>query len=213
VFPQVDLHIYERSMFAHRFYVTDCDGAAANLTGHDARLEIRRAHDALDLTAQTVVASDDSGDLLLTFADDLNHCTPVRFTSDDTLPTGLAVDTTYYLIRVSETTAHVAESLADALTPAPIAYADAGTGTHTMTAEMFVSTSTDDLTVDASGYVDLTWTGTQTEIIGNTHGPVLLYDIFIFPTGYPEQAVIISHGYVVAKKNVAIPVDVIAVPT
>lgn len=118
MFPQVDLHLYERSMFTHRFYVTDCTGAAADLTGYAARLELRREPD----------------------------------------------------------------------------------GT-----ELFTSTSDDDLAVNAAGYIDLTWTGAQTETIGNTHGPVLKYDLFAWPGGSPDSAVLIAHGYVVAKKNLSTP--------
>jgi hypothetical protein len=204
VFPKVDLHIYERSMFSHRFYVTDCDGAPANLTGHSARLEIRREFDASG-TAVTVAASSSSG-LLLTYAgSDLATGTPVQFTTAGTLPTGLSAATTYYLVRVSATTARVATTLANAFAGTVITYTNAGSGAHTMTPQAFVSTSADDLTVNAAGYVDLTWTGLQTEAIGSAHGPALKYDLFIFPTGVPANAIIIAHGYVVAKKNVAIP--------
>lgn len=205
MFPLVDLHIYERSMFSHRFYVTDCDGAAADLTGHSARLEVRREPDASGIST-AVVASSSAG-LLLTFAagTDFATFTPVRFTTAGTLPTGLAINTTYYLVRVSATTARVATSLANADAGTVIAYTNAGTGVHTMTTQMFVSTSSDDLSVSSSGYVDLTWTGTQTEAIGAAHGPVLKYDLFIWPTATPANAVIIARGHVVARKNVAIP--------
>lgn len=203
MFPQVDLHIYERSMFTHRFYVTDCDGAAADLTGYDARLELRREPDATG-SSYAVTASSSSG-LLLTLAADLPTFTPVQFTTTDTLPTGLTAGTTYYLVRVSATTARVATSLANAEAGTVVAYTDAGTGTHTMTAQNFVSTSADDLTVNAAGYVDLTWTGLQTEAIGSAHNVVLKYDLFIWPAATPANAIIIGQGYVVARKNKTVP--------
>lgn len=203
MFPQVDLHIYERSMFTHRFYVTDCDGAAADLTGYEARLEVRRSADATGDSA-TVAASSSSG-LLLTSATDFASYTPVQFTTTGTLPTGLSAGTTYWLVRVSATTVRVATTLANAVAGTVVAYTDAGTGTHTMTAQNFVSTSADDLTVNAAGYVDLTWTSYQTEAIGSAHGPCLLYDLFIFPTGAPASAVVIARGHVVARKNMAVP--------
>lgn len=56
----------------------------------------------------------------------------MRFTTTTTLPTGLAINTTYYLIKVSATTARVATSLANAEAAVAIAYTDAGTGVHTM---------------------------------------------------------------------------------
>lgn len=81
----------------------------------------------------TVTASSSSG-LLLTYAGwDAQSYTPVRFTTSGTLPTGLSLDTTYYLVRVSATTARVATSRADVDSATVIAYTDGGSGTHTMT--------------------------------------------------------------------------------
>lgn len=88
---------------------------------------------AVQTQAPTVVASSSSG-ILLTFADMLYWTgQKVRFTTSGTLPTGLALVTDYYLIKVSASTARVATSLANALAGTAIAYTDAGTGTHTMT--------------------------------------------------------------------------------
>jgi hypothetical protein len=71
---------------------------------------------------------------LLTYAGwDAQSYTPVRFTTTTTLPTGLSLNTTYYLVRVSATTARVATSLANVDSGTVVAYTDAGTGTHTMT--------------------------------------------------------------------------------
>jgi hypothetical protein len=89
-------------------------------------------------TAQTVInsntftASSSSG-LLLTFANDWQSFTKVRFTTTTTLPTGLALATDYWLVRVSATTARVATSFANAIAGTVIAFTDAGTGTHTLT--------------------------------------------------------------------------------
>lgn len=93
-------------------------------------------------TAQTTVrsntftASDSGGDLLLTYANDWSPYQKVRFTTTTTLPTGLALTTDYWLIRVSATTARVAASLADAVAGTAIAYTDGGTGTHTLTCRL-----------------------------------------------------------------------------
>jgi hypothetical protein len=89
-------------------------------------------------TAQTIInsntftASSSSG-LLLTFANDWQSFTKVRFTTTTTLPTGLSLNTDYWLVRVSATTARVATSLANAIAGTVIAFTDAGTGTHTLT--------------------------------------------------------------------------------
>lgn len=83
--------------------------------------------------SNTFTASSSSG-LLLTYANDWDTFTKVRFTnSGGALPTGLSIDTDYWLVRVSSTTARVATTLANAIAGTVVAYTDAGTGTHTLT--------------------------------------------------------------------------------
>lgn len=98
--------------------------STTNVTGTGSRALIN---------ANTVTASSSSG-LLLTYTNDFKSGTKVRFTTSGTLPTGLATGTDYWLIRVSTTTARVATSYANYVAGTAIAYTDAGTGTHTMTA-------------------------------------------------------------------------------
>ena len=87
------------------------------------------------INANTFTASSSSG-LLLTYTNDFASGTKVRFTTTTTLPTGLALATDYWLIRVSATTARVATSYANYVAGTAIAFTDAGTGTHTMTIRM-----------------------------------------------------------------------------
>lgn len=96
--------------------------ATTNVTGTGARTLIN---------SNTVTASSSSG-LLLTYTNDFNTYTKVRFTTSGTLPAGLATDTDYWTVRVSATTARVATSLANAIAGTVIAYTDGGSGTHTM---------------------------------------------------------------------------------
>ena len=77
-----------------------------------------------------------SGGLLLTFANDWKSGTKVRFTTTTTLPTGLALATDYWLVRVSATTARVATSYANYVAGTVVAFTDGGTGTHTLTIQM-----------------------------------------------------------------------------
>jgi len=84
------------------------------------------------INGETFTASSSSG-LLLTFTNDWQNYSKVRFTTTTTLPTGLVAGTDYWLIRVSATTARVATSFANAIAGTAIAFTDAGTGTHTMT--------------------------------------------------------------------------------
>lgn len=88
------------------------------------------------VNANTVTASSSSG-LLLTstnqFGSSSNPYTSVVFTTTGTLPTGLSLNTTYYLVYVSSNTQRVATSLANAIAGTVIAYTDGGSGTHTMT--------------------------------------------------------------------------------
>jgi hypothetical protein len=96
--------------------------ATTNVTGTGSRVLIN---------TNTFTASSSSG-LLLTYTNDFNTYTKVRFTTTTTLPTGLSLNTDYYLIRVSATTARVATSLSNAIAGTAIAYTDGGTGTHTL---------------------------------------------------------------------------------
>jgi hypothetical protein len=100
--------------------------ATTNVTGTGSRTLI---------SSNTFTASSSSG-LLLTYTNDFNTYSKVRFTTTTTLPTGLALATDYWLVRVSATTARVATSLANAIAGTVIAYTDAGTGTHTVTMQM-----------------------------------------------------------------------------
>jgi len=87
------------------------------------------------INANTCTASSSSG-LLLTYANDWQDYTKVRFTTTGTLPTGLSLATDYWLKRQGATTAKVATSFANAIAGTFIAYTDAGTGTHTLTARL-----------------------------------------------------------------------------
>ncbi len=97
--------------------------STTNVTGTSARTLIN---------SNTFTASSSSG-LLLTYTNDFNTYTKVRFTnSGGALPTGLSAGTDYWLVRVSAATARVATSFANALAGTVISYTDAGTGTHTL---------------------------------------------------------------------------------
>lgn len=87
------------------------------------------------INSNTFTASSSSG-LLLTYANDFASGTKVRFTTTTTLPTGLALNTDYWLVRVSATTARVATSYANYVAGTVVAYTDGGSGTHTMTIQM-----------------------------------------------------------------------------
>lgn len=81
-------------------------------------------------SAFTVVAGTDVGTATSTVLTLTG--TEVTFTTTDTLPTGLATSTTYYLIYQSATTFKVASSLANAYAGTAIDITDTGTGTHTV---------------------------------------------------------------------------------
>jgi hypothetical protein len=101
--------------------------ATTNVTGVGSRTCIN---------SNTITASSSSG-LLLTYTNDFNTYTKVRFVnSGGALPTGLVAATDYWLVRVSATTARVATSLANAIAGTVVAYTDAGTGTNTLWVQM-----------------------------------------------------------------------------
>lgn len=62
----------------------------------------------------------------------------VRATTTGTLPTGIALATDYYVIRVSATTIKLATSLANAIAGTAIDITAAGSGTHTLTHSLTV---------------------------------------------------------------------------
>jgi hypothetical protein len=69
----------------------------------------------------------------MTTVADYDNLTPCRFTTTGALPTGLAINTTYWTIRVSATTSRLATSLVNAVAGTAIAFTDAGSGTNTFT--------------------------------------------------------------------------------
>lgn len=91
-------------------------------------------------TPITFAASNDgSGKLLLTTSDSQYENDSISYnkqaftvTTTGTLPTGLAINTIYYAIKVSGTTMKVATTLANADSGIAIAYTNAGTGVHTL---------------------------------------------------------------------------------
>lgn len=100
--------------------------SGTNVTGTGSRTLIN---------SNTFTASSSSG-LLLTYTNDFNTYSKVRFTTSGTLPTGLSLATDYWLVRVSATTSRVATSLENAITATVIAFTDAGSGTHTVTMQV-----------------------------------------------------------------------------
>jgi len=95
---------------------------------------------------ETFTASDASG-LLLTYAQDWQNFSKVRVTTTGTLPTGLALDTDYWLVRQSATTAKVATTFANAIAGTVVSYTNGGSGTHTL--KCVLPRSTDGAKVNA----------------------------------------------------------------
>jgi hypothetical protein len=93
--------------------------------------------DSLTATTATVASVDDATDEITTTVAHgfVTGDGPLRATTTDTLPAGLATATDYYAIRVSATELQLAATRADAVAAEPVAVdiTDAGTGTHTLT--------------------------------------------------------------------------------
>ena len=101
--------------------------ATTNVTGTGSRTLIN---------SNTFTVTSSSG-LLLTYTNDFNTYTKVRFVnSGGALPTGLTAGVDYWLVRVSATTARVATSLANAIAGTVVAYTDGGSGTQTLWIQM-----------------------------------------------------------------------------
>lgn len=79
---------------------------------------------------ETATFSSSSG-LLMTYTNDYNTYTKVRFNnSGGALPTGLVALTDYWITRISATTSKISTSYANAIAGTFIAFTDAGTGTN-----------------------------------------------------------------------------------
>jgi len=87
------------------------------------------------INGETFTASSSAG-LLLTYGQDWQSFTKVRFTTTTSLPTGLVAGTDYWLVRVGATTARVATSFANAIAGIVIPFTDAGVGTQTLTTRL-----------------------------------------------------------------------------
>lgn len=69
---------------------------------------------------------------VITTTFDMKTGTPVKFTTTDTLPTGITAGTTYYWIRTGATTGNIASSRANAIAGTTITTSGSQAGTHTM---------------------------------------------------------------------------------
>lgn len=78
-----------------------------------------------------VFTADDTNDWL-TVTRDFTTGEKVRFTTSNTLPSPLQINTDYYVIRVSATQIRIATSIANAYAGTYIDLTDTGTGTHTV---------------------------------------------------------------------------------
>lgn len=99
--------------------------STTNVTGTGSRVLVN---------SETFTAN--AGTDLLTYTSDWKTGTKVRFTTTGTLPAGLSLNTDYWLVRQSATTAKVASSYANYVAGTTIDITDAGTGTHTLTIRM-----------------------------------------------------------------------------
>jgi hypothetical protein len=100
--------------------------STTNVTGTGSRTLINTSTFTATAASPTV----------LTYANDFKTLTKVRFTTTTTLPAGLSLNTDYWLVRLSATTANVASSYANALAGTFVNCSDVGTGTHTLTIQM-----------------------------------------------------------------------------
>lgn len=94
--------------------------------------DLAAAGDALAVSDDVEAVDADADTLLLTAHGLSTGDGPLRLTTDDTLPAGLAIATDYYAIAASADLLKLAASLADALAGTAVAIDDEGTGTHSI---------------------------------------------------------------------------------
>lgn len=85
------------------------------------------------INANTFTADNNGGNLRLTYTNDFASFTSVKFSTTNSLPTGLNNTDIFWLVRLTATTAAVTTSLANAIAGTVIAWTDAGSPTNTLT--------------------------------------------------------------------------------
>lgn len=83
-------------------------------------------------TVEPVTFSNSGGDLLMTTGTNYLTGQEVRFTTTGSLPGGISLATSYWLVRITATTYKLATSEANAYVPTVIAYSSSGTPTITL---------------------------------------------------------------------------------
>jgi hypothetical protein len=103
---------------------------------------VQRGYDWADTEDNFITIADDTAEsvdatantLTLTAHGLLTGDGPVRWTTTDTLPGGMAIDTNYWIVRVDANTIKLAATFADAMAASPVTIdlTDTGTGSHTL---------------------------------------------------------------------------------
>jgi hypothetical protein len=95
-------------------------------------------------TATTFATTDvDTGTEIITVARDIPTGTPIKFSSDTTIPAGLVAGTIYYAINQSATTIKVATTRENATAGTAVDITSQGTGTHTITSGAYIEDNTE----------------------------------------------------------------------
>lgn len=133
------------------------DKIAVTLALYNPELSITHNHAAQVIADDTFTAA---GAVLTANAHGLlTGDGPVRVSSDNTLPAGLAAATDYYVVRLDADTFSLATSRANAYAGSVVTTTDAGTGTHTLSDTASTTRSAGTITVIA---MDRTFTIQET---------------------------------------------------
>lgn len=93
----------------------------------------------------------------------------VQVSTTTTIPTGLALATDYFVIKLTDTTFSLATTLVNALAGTPIDVTGIGSGTHTMTATALAGASIKlQGSIDCVNYIDMAGTSTAVTVSANT---------------------------------------------
>ena len=114
--PEFDLSV--SSYLANAITAAECFGAiprAATIADDDVDA-VDFANNELDIATHGLLTGDG----------------PIRLTTTDTLPAGLAADTDYWVIRVAAGAIQLATTRDNAFAGTAVPFTDAGTGTHTI---------------------------------------------------------------------------------
>lgn len=186
----------DATLFLDSSTVTASATSAAFDLGQNKALSVQATWDVTTPAGQTFTTLVLASDTLSATAHGMQTGLKVRLTTTTTLPAGLALATDYYVINVSANVFKLASSLVDALAGTAVDVTDAGTGTHTVTAEALSATTKLQKSNDGTNWVDVH----DDEVLGGNNSQTISADggvVWVVPDApwrFVRQSITLAGG-------------------